>query len=189
VALKRGVPPETPFDAMEARGQGADCFYRLRDPNGRILTHFGADQWTRDDETTAALATHGRSPLDGTPTITIKESQMQMRSETANAEFLELTKQIQREKNIPWNDAARLAGETPRGRELWEEGRPVEPGATVLKTPIPASFNLSADLEARAENGATFFELCQQYAQEKHCEFRHAVHVLGQRFPELAAAR
>ena len=169
-----------PYEITSTRGIGDDQFVALKG----LRNLSGEPRFVRSTQLTAALATHGQSPLDGTPT-----KEIQMRNETANAELLELASQIQRERNIPWREAARLAGK--KRRDLAEDSRPVEPSATAVKTPEPAAaLHLSSALEAKCEDGSTpFYQLCAEYAAENRCDLRDAVHVLGQRFPELATAR
>ena len=178
VAKQYGVK-QGPYEITDTKGIGGDQFVALKG----LHNLSGEPRFVRTTQLTAAPATK----IPSMPPMFREESQMQMNQTAANAELLQLAERLRREQNLSWDDAARAAGKLRP--DLVDAGRPVEPGATVLKTPISPAFNLSAALEAKAENGATFLELCQEYADEKRCDLRDAIHVLGQRFPELATAR
>src|SRR6185437_788683 len=71
VAKRYGVK-QGPFEITSVRGMGDDEFCELRG----LQTLDGSPRFVRVTQLTAATATHGRSPLEGTPTIKIREDQM-----------------------------------------------------------------------------------------------------------------
>jgi hypothetical protein len=169
-----------PYTVAKTKGEGDDQFADLAELRG-----VGGEPWPmRSIDFVAAPAVHGQSPLEGTPTTKIREDQMAV---NAAADRFEAAVDARVARGERQGDAIRAQGLIDDEGAKAYRLRPL--GTIVPAEPAGPTFTLSADLEAKAENGATFDQLVSQFAVETRCDLRHAIHVVGARFPELAQSR
>lgn len=186
VAKKYNIS-QGPYTVAKTKGDGDDQFADLAE-----LRDVSGGPWPmRSKDFLPAPTAHGRSPLEGTPTINIREDQMAINTAADKFEAAVNARIARGERP---DDALRAqsqqsARDNDGGADAY---RLSKLGSVQVEAPSKpaASFNLSADVSAKAEGGGVpFHELVSQHARETGKDYRTATRELAIMYPELADAR